>query len=185
MNSPLKKNLVVHPKEEQLALCPLTPRTTGINYEGLGGDVENRSFNTSGWDASSKLCKVHQGGPLTRSRSLQATSWGYRVAIQCEIFVLEKVILLSSNWASACKNQTEGESVQNMGSFTDTVVKGPKLHQLISWHLVDRFQRWKKEKFSKSPEIHHGVGHGKHKDPVETISRHVSERKRKLFLEKK
>ena len=48
MNSPLKKNLVVHPKEEQLALCPLTPRTTGINYEGLGGDVENRSFNTSG-----------------------------------------------------------------------------------------------------------------------------------------
>ena len=41
MINTLKKNLVVHPQEEQLALCPLTPRTTGVNYEGLGGDVEN------------------------------------------------------------------------------------------------------------------------------------------------
>lgn len=65
------------------------------------------------------------GGAPTSSRSLQATSWG-RVPTQCVNLVLDKFILLFSTSASACKNQTSGESVQNVGSFMETVVKGTK-----------------------------------------------------------
>ena len=129
----------------------------------------------------------------TRGGGLEPDPGAYRQHLEVErqhsvIFVLEKVIFLSSNWASACyKNQTEEESVQNMGSFTDTVVKETWAETSSVDQLTSRWSlpTLKKEKFSKSPETLPWRWAYKLQGPGWNHFQARQREKKKTFLEKK
>ena len=89
-------------------------------------------------------------------------------------FVLDTVIPLFLNCASSCRNQTSGESVQNEGSFTDTVFRGSLADTSSSGILLITIYLYNKSRNRQKPN--YGIGCGKHRDLVETNFRCVSER---------